>query len=125
MRFHGAVGFEETVNAGRGVFIPKIVERTYYGDVIRWSSRRIAETQQQNDDIRMNNSISIIADAYASKNYHQIKFVVWDDVKWTVTSVTVGRPRLTLELGDVYSIQEVGDDDYEDDTESSASEDEG
>jgi len=125
MRFHGAVGFEETVNAGKGVFIRKIIERTYYGDVIRWSSRRIAETQQQNDDIRMNNSISIIADAYASKNYHQIKFVVWDDVKWTVTSVTVGRPRLTLELGDVYSIQEVGDDDYEDDTESSASEDEG
>lgn len=113
MRFYGAVGFEETVNAGRGVFVPKIVERTYYGDVVRWSSRRIAETQQQNDDIRMNNSISILADAYASKNYHQIKYVVWDGVKWNVTSVTVGRPRLTLELGDVYSVQEVGDDDYE------------
>lgn len=124
MRFYGAVGFEETVNAGRGVFITEIVERTYYGDVIRWSSRRIAETQQQNDDIRMNNSISILADAYASKNYHQIKYVVWDGVKWNVTSVTVGRPRLTLELGNVYSVQEVGDDDYER-TESSASEDEG
>lgn len=124
MRFYGAVGFEETVNAGRGVFIRKIVERTYYGDVIRWSSRRIAETQQQNDDIRMNNFISILADAYASKNYHQIKYVVWDGVKWNVTSVGVGRPRLTLELGDVYSVQEVGDDDYER-TESSASEDEG
>lgn len=124
MRFYGAVGFEETVNAGRGVFIQEIVERTYYGDVIRWSSRRIAETQQQNDDIRMNNSISILADAYASKNYHQIKYVVWDGVKWNVTSVTVGRPRLTLELGNVYSVQEVGDDDYER-TESSASEDEG
>lgn len=124
MRFYGAVGFEETVNAGRGVFITEIVERTYYGDVIRWSSRRIAETQQQNDDIRMNNSISILADAYASKNYHQIKYVVWDGVKWNVTSVTVGRPRLTLELGDVYSVQEVGDDDYES-TESTASEDEG
>jgi len=124
MRFYGAVGFEETVNAGRGVFITEIVERTYYGDVIRWSSRRIAETQQQNDDIRMNNSISILADAYASKNYHQIKYVVWDGVKWNVTSVTVGRPRLTLELGNVYSVQEVGDDDYES-TESTASEDEG
>lgn len=124
MRFYGAVGFEETVNAGRGVFIREIVERTYYGDVIRWSSRRIAETQQQNDDIRMNNSISILADAYASKNCHQIKYVVWDGVKWNVTSVTVGRPRLTLELGDVYSVQEVGDDDYES-TESTASEDEG
>jgi len=72
----------------------------------------------------MNNSISILADAYASKNYHQIKYVVWDGVKWNVTSVTVGRPRLTLELGNVYSVQEVGDDDYER-TESSASEDEG
>lgn len=122
MRFYGPVGFEETVNAGRGVFVPKIVERTYYGDVIRWSSRRIAETQQQNDDIRMNNSISIVADAYASKNYHQIKYVVWDGVKWNVTSVTVGRPRLTLELGDVYSVQEVGDDDYEH-TEPESSED--
>lgn len=122
MRFHGPVGFEETVNAGHGVFVPKIVERTYYGDVIRWSSRRIAETQQQNDDIRMNNSISIVADAYASKNYHQIKYVVWDGVKWNVTSVTVGRPRLTLELGDVYSVQEVGDDDYEH-TEPESSED--
>lgn len=124
MRFYGAVGFEETVNAGRGVFITEIVERTYYGDVIRWSSRRIAETQQQNDDIRMNNSISILADAYASKNYQQIKYVVWDGVKWNVTSVTVGRPRLTLELGNVYSVQEVGDDDYEL-IESSSSEDEG
>ena len=122
MRFYGPVGFEETVNAGHGVFVRKIVERTYYGDVIRWSSRRIAETQQQNDDIRMNNSISIVADAYASKNYHQIKYVVWDGVKWNVTNVAVGRPRLILELGDVYSVQEVGDDDYER-TEPEASED--
>lgn len=113
MRFYGKVGFEETVFVGNGIYRPTVVERTYYGDTLRWSSRRIAETDRKNDDIRMNNSISIIADAYASQNYSRIKYVEWDGVKWNVSSVTVGRPRLTLELGDVYSVQEVGYDDDE------------
>ena len=56
-----------------------------------------------NDQLIVNNSISILADAHALNHFFEIRYVVWEGAKWKVTNVEVQRPRLILTLGKVYN----------------------
>lgn len=101
-KFYGAVGYGVTSNKGEGVWDQKIVERFYYGDVVR-NSRKWEKGEQLNDNLNVSNSISILADAYAYDHFFAIRYVVWMGTKWKVSSVQVERPRLILEVGGVYN----------------------
>lgn len=103
-KFSGEIGYaEETVETppGSGVWVKEITERKAYGDIIR-NTRKTSEGEYLNEDLSVNNSIRIVADAYASKHFFAIRYVRWAGSLWTVTEVTVERPRLTLRLGGVY-----------------------
>jgi hypothetical protein len=103
-KFYGVVGYgqaEESDDAA-GVFIDTITEKSYYGDVIR-NTRRLDGGDKVNADISVNNSISIVADAYADEHFFAIRYVEWAGSLWTVTDVEVERPRLLLRLGGVYN----------------------
>lgn len=101
-RFHGVVGYTETVETVPGVFSEVAKERTYYGDVIR-NTRRWESGQNLNDNLNVNNSISIVADAYAYEHFFNIRYVRWMGSLWKVTNVEVQRPRLILTIGGVYN----------------------
>ena len=101
-RFFGAVGYGVQEESVPGVWTDVIVARNYYGDVLRTTSR-LTEDGNLNKDISVNNSISIVADAFAFQNFSTIKYVVWMGVFWTVDSVNVQSPRLILSLGEVYN----------------------
>lgn len=103
-RFHGEVGYGDSVETpvNSGVWVDEITERDYYGDVVR-NTRKLESGESLNDDIIVSNSISIMADEYAIQHFHKIKFVRWEGVVWSVTSVEVRRPRLILSLGSVYN----------------------
>lgn len=101
-KFHGKVGYGQTVEEASGVYVDEITERTYYGDVIR-NSRTLSEGEHLNNDLSVNNSISIVADAYANEHFFAIRFVEWAGTLWTVTTVDVQSPRLILRLGEVYN----------------------
>ena len=103
MKFYGKVGFMETLEKAPGVYEEVVVERPYYGDVLRVSRRYSSSSDKLNDDLDINNEISIVADAYAYQNFHQLRYVEWMGAKWKVSSVTVERPRLTLSVGGVYN----------------------
>lgn len=102
-KWYGTVGYVETKETAPDVWTSdEIVERQYYGDVMknhsRWESK-----DQLNDDLRLNNQISILADAYAYQNFHQIKYVTYMGSKWKVTEVEVQTPRLILSIGGVWN----------------------
>lgn len=103
-RFFGEVGYGQTIESpsDSGVWIDSIIEVPYYGDVIR-NTRRLDNGENLNDDISVNNSISIVADDFAVSHFFKIKYVRWAGVLWTVTSVEVKSPRLILSLGSVYN----------------------
>ena len=103
-RFYGEVGYGESIETPpqSGIWVDKITEFEYQGDVIR-DTRQLAQGQQVNEDITVNNAISIVADEYATANFFNIKYVRWMGVLWIVTSVEVRAPRLILNLGSVYS----------------------
>lgn len=103
-RFFGEVGYGDSVETPpeSGVWVDTIFETKYYGDVIR-TARQLQHGVGLNDDIVVNNSISIVADDFAFNNFMKIKYIRWDGVLWTVSNVIVQRPRLILSLGKVYN----------------------
>ena len=101
-RFFGRVGYGETVETAPGVHVDEIVERSYFGDVIR-DARNLREGENLNFDLSVQNSITIVADAYANEHFFAIRYVEWAGALWTVSSVEVQSPRLLLRLGEVYN----------------------
>ena len=104
-KFHGNVGYGISVEdpVDSGVFVDTIVEKPYFGDVIRNTRRLDPASDTVNLDISVGNSISILANEYAFEHWHLIKYVQWEGHLWTVTSVEVQRPRLILSIGKVYN----------------------
>lgn len=101
-KFFGAIGYGGQTETAPGVWTEQITERSYFGDVVR-NSRKLSDGESVNDDLTVSNSISIVADAYASEHFHAIRYVQWQGALWKVTDVTVERPRLLLRLGGVYN----------------------
>lgn len=103
-KFYGAIGFASQQETAPGVWVEEIVERNYYGDLIR-NSRRLQSSDKVNDDITISNQVSILADPYARENFHTMRYAAYMGTKWKITSVDVQYPRLILELGGVYNVQ--------------------
>lgn len=101
-RFYGRIGYGETVEKAPGVWEDTIVEYSYYGDVVR-NTRKLREGEGLNNDLTVGNSISILADAYASEHIFAMRYIEWSGSLWTVVDVEVQRPRLLLRLGGVYN----------------------
>lgn len=106
-KWYGKVGYGVQEKTAPGVFQEKIVERPYYGDVTT-NVRRYNPGEGLNDDLTVQNQLSIVADAYAYQNFHLIRYAIFMGSKWKVTSVEVHHPRLTLSLGGVYNDQQAG-----------------
>lgn len=103
-RFYGEVGYGATVEnpPGSGVWTDQITVFNYSGDVIR-NTRALEGGDGLNGNIKVGNSISIVADEFAVAHFFDIKYVMWMGSPWTVTSVEVKPPRLILYLGEVYN----------------------
>jgi hypothetical protein len=106
MRFHGAVGYATSEEVSPGVWADTITEIQYYGDVIR-AVRRLegpsVTPDTLNEDVSVENSISILADAYAYENVDKLRYVSWNGSNWRVTSAENRRPRLILMIGDLWN----------------------
>lgn len=101
-KFYGKVGYADTIETAPSVYEDSITEKYYYGDVLRNMSRWVSSDKVQSD-LKIRNQISIVADAYAFKNFSRIKYVQWMDVLWSVSEIEVSRPRLILTLGGEYN----------------------
>lgn len=101
-KFYGTIGYAMTNEKKPGVWVEKIVEREYYGDLIR-NTRKLQNSSQVNDDIDISNEISIISDPFANENFYAMRYVTFMGAKWKVTSVEVQYPRLILTVGGVYN----------------------
>lgn len=104
-RFHGKVGFADYVETSPGVWKYQFSEREYSGDVKRINNRFSSSMfNGVNNDLVINNQISIIADPYINDHFPSIKYVEFKGTRWTVTDVDSSKyPRLILSLGEVYT----------------------
>ncbi len=101
-KFYGNIGYIKTVEVKPGIWQETAIEQPAYGDVVRNTSR-YQQSDGVNDNININNSISIVADPFANENFQHMRYVVFMGAKWKITNVEVQRPRLILTLGGVYN----------------------
>lgn len=100
-RFYGNIGFAVQEETEPGVFTENYVEKPYKGNVLR-NSRRFDAGESTNDDLNINNTISVVGDSYLYSHIPFIRYVRWLGNAFKVTSVEIERPRLTLTLGGVF-----------------------
>lgn len=101
-KFYGAIGYALLEESVPGNWTDKVVEKNYRGDVIL-NQVRMQSGDKVNDDINIDNSISILADAYAYTNLGFMKYIIWNGVAWKIQSFTINRPRIVLQIGGIYN----------------------
>ena len=100
--YYGKIGFVETTETDVSVWTEQIHEYTYSGRVLS-NTKSWTTSEQENDDLKVNVRISILADPYAREHFHMIRYVTWMGAKWKVSNVEVKYPRLILTIGEVYN----------------------
>ena len=83
-KFFGKIGYSVMIQTAPGVNREKLIERDYYGDVIRNTS------QHQNSDT-LNDNVNISNE------------IIFMGAKWKITNIEVQYPRLILTVGGVYN----------------------
>lgn len=106
-KFSGEIGFAVTLEdkidgVGTGVWREHVVERRYYGDLVR-NTRKLQNSEHLNDNINIANSISIVADPFARQNIYAMRYVRYMGTEWKVSDVEVQYPRLILTIGGEYN----------------------
>ena len=101
-RWYGVVGYVTTEETSPGVWEEVQHEYTYSGDLSR-NHKRFESGDGLNDNITLQNEISIVVDPYALQNFQYIRYVEIMGTFWRVTAVDVQYPRLILSVGGVYS----------------------
>ena len=102
-RWHGKVGYSETVETAPGIHTSQITVHEYTGDVLRNSSRWSDNSKSTNDNLSFNAQISIVADPFAIDNFYSMKWIEFMGVKWSISTVDPQLPRLILTLGGVHN----------------------
>jgi hypothetical protein len=105
-KFYGALGYAETAETAPGVWEERIDERVYYGELVR-NVRKLQGSGEVNDDVNIANEISVVADPFALRHFHALRYASYMGAKWKVLSVEAQYPRLILTIGGVYNDQPV------------------
>lgn len=101
-KFYGSIGYALLKETRPGVWTDSIIEKKYRGDVVL-DQRRWQSAEKLNDDLNLDNSISIVADKYAYQNLGHMKYIVWDNIAWKIQSININRPRIVIQIGGVYN----------------------
>lgn len=101
-RFSGKIGFVRTIETEPGIWEPDITERSYFGDIVRNISN-FQSNESVNENISLNNSISIVADPFATNNFQYMRYVTYAETKWRITNAEVEFPRIILTVGGLYN----------------------
>lgn len=101
-KFYGVIGYVVTTETEPGVWEEQLTERSYYGELVRVTSK-FQTSGGVNDNVNVSNEISIVADPYAIQNFQSMRYVEFMGTNWKITNVEVKYPRLVLQIGGVYN----------------------
>lgn len=101
-KFYGLLGFVQQQETSPGVWTDVITEKHYYGEINR-DTRRLQQGEQLNDNVVVNNIVSVVSDPFADGAIMAIRYVVWLGIKWKVNSIDVQSPRIILSIREPYN----------------------
>ena len=101
-KFSGKIGYAIQVESKPGVWTNQIVEKSYRGDYVL-KQQRWETTEAVNNNLTLDNSVSIIADPYAYTNLGFMKYIIIGGKKWKISSLAINRPRIVIQIGGIYN----------------------
>jgi hypothetical protein len=101
-KFYGVIGYAIQAETSPGVWENQVIEKSYRGDILL-SQQRWQKSEKANNDLSLDNSISVIADVYAYINSGFMKYIVLHGQKWSINSLAISRPRIVLQIGGLYN----------------------
>ena len=101
-KWYGKVGYAISEETIPGIWEERIIERSYYGELVR-NSCKFQTSSSVNDNVDISNEISIVADPFANENFHSMRYVEFMGTNWNINSVEPKYPRLILTIGGAYN----------------------
>ena len=102
-KFSGKIGFLIEEETSLDSWSPKIMEKHYFGDVLRFSERW-QSGDNLSGDIVLSNTISIIANPFFLKHVGDLKYVTYLGTRWNIQSIDMSRyPRVEITLNGIYN----------------------
>ena len=101
-KFHGKVGYVETIETAPDVWDEVATERLYSGDVLRMS-KSWQNGEHLNDNLQVNVQISIVSDPYLYSHFHALRYVEYMGSLWKITNAEPQYPRIILTIGGIYN----------------------
>lgn len=101
-KFAGLVTYVTQAETTPGVWTDVVNSYPMKGDILRKGAVN-QNDGKVNSNVSLNHRVSLVADAYALGNYHDIKHIEMDGRKWEVTSIEVQRPRIIVSLGGLWN----------------------
>ena len=102
MKYSGKIGFAEKVETSPGVWEDVITERDYLGDLIQ-RTERLDQEGSLIPSYRTTTSISVLSDGVLKERYSDIRYVIFRQIRWAVSSVIHKYPRLEMYLAEEYN----------------------
>ena len=106
-KWYGKIWYCETTETTPGVWVEQLKDHCYYGDLTK-NTRKLESSDKVNDDVNINNILSIVADPYAIDHFYAMRCAEIYGTKWKITNVEVQYPRLILTLGGLYNGEQTG-----------------
>lgn len=101
-RFQGKIGMNRgPVETEPGIFTPTIEEIEVSGTMMSLSLRW--PQAGMNDGLSAKHILSILVPESERIDYNEVVYVIWNDAKWSVVSISYERPRINLTLGGLYN----------------------
>lgn len=98
-KFYGLIGFSQEVEVSPGVYDYVIVEKPYYGEVIRDVVDSVASGTVLAER-KTGNAFRIVGDGYSRNNFFDMTYVKWAGNYWEVRQVELlQRPRMIIRIG--------------------------
>ena len=102
-RYYGEVGYAVQREVRPSVWEDEITERLYFGETVERSYRFQTPQDQISNNLMLNTDFDIIADDFAIDHWSHIRYIVYGGTRWSVTSISVDRPRIHLKVGGIYN----------------------
>ncbi len=103
MKFAGMIGFVKTEETAPDVWTEVATEKPFEGDVVSFRGKWQSINGSTNDEVRLNQSISVLIGPDLIDSIGNIRYVRWLGECWKVEDMTPGYPRVILNLGGVWN----------------------
>lgn len=101
-RCSGVIGYALAEETQPGVWTEDVIEKKYYGDIVR-DNRKVIDQGVINGSFNINNNISVISNKFMLDNMAFMRYISFANSKWKINSVDIKPPRIIITLGGLYN----------------------